>query len=325
MVLPWRQQGVFKLLVWSALLVSGSFQAHAQSRCLYISSYHKGYDWSDGVERGLRAGLEGVCELKQFDMDSKRRKQAAEIEQAAQQAREIIESWNPDVVITADDNAMKYIVQPHYKDHRIPFVFCGINWTVEGYDLPYRNATGMVEVAPVGIMFNHAKSILNSVHNAMYIGADTLTEKKNLSRFEKAAAIEEVALEHRLVSGTEQWLEAYEEAQDYDFVIMGSHSGINDWAGEQVSRKVRTMTRTLSLTNHEWMMPYTILGLTKIPEEQGEWAAQVVRTILDGVAPSDIPVVSNRKWEIWINDALLKQSGIHLPEPLIRKAKKLHQ
>ncbi|MET0091373.1 MAG: ABC transporter substrate binding protein [Candidatus Thiodiazotropha sp.] len=81
----------------------------------------------------------------------------------------------------------------------------------------------------------------------------------------------------------------------------------------------------MSLTNHEWMMPYTILGFTKIPEEQGEWAAQVVKTVLNGTSPADIPVVSNRKWEIWINDAILEQSGIRLPDPLIRKAKKLRK
>ncbi|MET0052600.1 MAG: ABC transporter substrate binding protein [Candidatus Thiodiazotropha sp.] len=314
-----------KGLLWGILLVAWPLQLHAQPKCLYISSYHKGYDWSDGVERGLRGGLEGVCELKQFDMDTKRRKQIEEIELAAEQARELIESWHPDVVITADDNAMKYIVQPYYRDHPIPFVFCGINWTVEGYGLPYRNATGMVEVAPVGVMFNQAKSILNSAQNAMYIGADTLTERKNLSRFEKAASIEGVALEHRLVSSTAEWLEAYRQAQSFDFVIMGSQSGINDWQEHQVVDVVRAETRRLSLTNHEWMMPYTILGFTKIPEEQGEWAAQVVKSVLDGTSPADIPVVSNRKWEIWINDAILEQSGIRLPDPLIRKAKKLRK
>ncbi len=322
---PWRPVDALKRLLWSLLLVLGPLPSYAQPKCLYVSSYHKGYDWSDGVERGLRGGLEGVCELKQFDMDTKRRKRVEEIRQAADQARDLIETWHPDVVITADDNAVKYIVQPYYKDHAIPFVFCGINWTVEGYGLPYKNATGMVEVAPVGVMFNQAKGILNGAQRAMYLGAETLTERKNLSRFEKAASIEGVALEHRLVSSMAEWLEAYRQAQSYDFVIMGSHSGINDWEEQQVAREVQATTRRLSLTNHEWMMPYTILGFTKVPEEQGEWAAQVVKAVLAGTPPSDIPVVSNRKWEIWINDAILEQSGIRLPDPLIRKAKKLRK
>jgi len=31
------------------------------AKCLYISSYHKGYEWNDGIERGLEAELKGQC------------------------------------------------------------------------------------------------------------------------------------------------------------------------------------------------------------------------------------------------------------------------
>jgi hypothetical protein len=102
------------------------------------------------VERGVRSVLEGRCEVKQFDMDTKRYKTTTEIEQKAHEAKILIDTWQPDVVIAADDNAAKYVIMAFYKDHRIPFVFCGINWTVEEYGFPYRNATGMIEVAPGG-------------------------------------------------------------------------------------------------------------------------------------------------------------------------------
>ena len=32
--------------------------------------------------------------------------------------------------------------------------------------------------------------------------------------------------------------------------------------------------KRISVTNHGWMMPYAMLGMTKIPEEQGVWSAQ---------------------------------------------------
>jgi hypothetical protein len=80
----------------------------------------------------------------------------------------------------------------------------------------------------------------------------------------------------------------------------------------------------LTLTNHEWMMPYTMLGFTKVPEEQGEWAAQTALHILAGVAPASIPIVPNRKWDIWVNTALLRTAGIHLPKLLLQKAKKVY-
>jgi len=315
------RRGVFAISITAVLLTLLSHNAVA-GKCLFISSYHKGYAWSDGVERGLRVTLAEKCELKQLDMDTKRHKDEESKKKAALQAKQLIETWKPDVVITADDNAAKYIIQPFFKNHAIPFVFCGVNWNVDGYGFPYKNTTGIVEVAPIDALFDKAQNIQGAIQRAIYIGADTLTEKKNLSRFERAAKKHKIALDSRLVSTTEDWLVAYQEAQDYDFIIMGSNSGINNWNDGEIRQSVNSITRSLSLTNHGWMMPYTLLGLTKIPEEHGEWAAQAALAILKGAKPLDIPIVSNRKWEIWINHTILDQSGIRIPNSLIRRAKK---
>lgn len=318
---PPRILHLIPLVVLLLLLAPSSVMA---AKCLFISSYHQGYEWSDGVENGLRSTLLDRCELKQFDMDSKRHKDEESIKKAALEAKKLIEAWMPDVVITADDNAAKYLIQPFFKDHRIPFVFCGINWNVDGYGFPYSNATGMVEIAPIGALFDKVRHILGGVHRAIYIGANTLTEKKNLKRFERAASKSGIILESRLLTTTKDWLTAYAEAQGFDFIVIGSNSGINDWKADSVLEVVQTATKKLTLTNHGWMMPYTVLGLTKIPEEQGEWAALAALAILDGTKPTDIPIVSNRKWEIWINHPILVQSGIVIPESLIRKAKKVN-
>lgn len=306
------------------LLIALPFSQAMANKCLFISSYHKGYAWSDGVENGLRETLDGKCNLKQFDMDTKRHKDEASKKEAALKAKELIESWKPDVVITADDNAAKYVIKPFFKDHQIPFVFCGVNWNVDEYGFPYSNATGIVEVAPIDVLFDNARHIQGGAHQAIYIGANTLTEKKNLNRFKRAAEKHGILMDYRLVNTTKEWLDVYKEAQGYDFVVVGSNSGINDWNTVSVSDYVVKNTTTLTLTNHGWMMPYTLLGLTKIPEEHGEWAALAALAILDGIKPSEIPIVSNRKWDIWINHAIMQQSGIRFPESLLRKAKKVN-
>ena len=136
-------------------------------RCLFISSYHQGYKWSDGVERGIRNTIGQQCELKQFDMNTKRNKDQSYIEQKALEAKALIEAWRPDVVITADDNAAKYTIKPFYKDHVIPFVFCGINWTVEEYGFPYQNVTGMIEIAPIEPLFDNAAAHVKGCNRAI--------------------------------------------------------------------------------------------------------------------------------------------------------------
>ncbi|MCU7813394.1 MAG: ABC transporter substrate-binding protein, partial [Candidatus Thiodiazotropha sp. (ex Notomyrtea botanica)] len=210
----------------------------------------------------------------------------------------------------------------HYRDASIPFVFCGINWSYEEYGFPYTNTTGIIEVAPIGLLLVKAVNILGGADSAVYIGADTLTERKNLQRFATAAHDFEITLQSHLVGTSSDWMKAYKAAQSHDFLIIGSNSGINDWDNTDIKEFVHAHTRKLSATNHRWMLPYTILGFTKVPEEQGVWAGKAAIAILNGARPNDIPIVSNRKWDLWINDVIVKSSGIEIPDTLARIAKK---
>lgn len=293
------------------------------SRCLFVSSYHKGYAWSDGVERGLRSVLEGKCELRQFDMDTKRNKTTENKIQSALKAKEIIESWKPDVVITADDNAAKYLIQAHYKDSLVPFVFNGVNWTAEEYGFPYSNVTGMVEVAPIREMLEIAARIAAPGRRAFYLGANTLTEEKNLRRIQDAATELGIELDSQLVSTSSEWIDAHQVAQSYDFVVLGSNSGINDWDKERIFQAVALSSTRLTVTSHGWMMPYAMFGMTKVPEEHGEWSGEVALAILAGASPRDIPIIANRKWDLWSNEILLQASGVELPRALKHKAKRV--
>ena len=318
--LTYLKSGLLALVALGVLSNANDAQA---ARCLFVSSYHQGYAWSDGVERGLRSVLQGKCEIKQFDMDTKRRKSEDEKQKMALEAKALIESWQPDVVITADDNAAKYLIKPYFRDHEVPFVFCGVNWTVKEYEFPYTNVTGMIEVAPIRPMLQRAAEIVPGARRAFYIGAHTLTEEKNVKRFQEATESLGMEMEHALVDTTEQWLAAYRRAQDHDFVIVGSKAGINDWDSARIQQGVLATVRRLSVTNHGWMMPYTIFGVTKVPEEHGEWAAKSALEILDGTSPQDIRIVANRKRDFWINESILRAAELTLSPRLMRKAKKV--
>ncbi len=306
-----------------AVVTPGDMAIGREAKCLFVSSYHKGYAWSDGVERGLRSALDGRCELRQFDMDTKRLKSEAEKQQQALEAKGLIESWAPDIVITADDNAAKYLIQRYYQDAETPFVFSGVNWTVEAYGFPYRNVTGMIEVAPIEPMFERAEEVSPDIRSAFYLGADTLTEKKNLKRFQEASARRGVKLEYVLAGSMKDWMAAYQKAQAHDLIIMGSNAGINDWDRDEVRAFVGGAAKRLSVTNHYWMMPYTMVGITKVAEEHGEWAGRTALKILGGMQPGEIPIVANSRRDIWINPEVLSAADISLPRGLMRKAKRV--
>ena len=80
--------------------------------------------------------------------------------------------------------------------------------------------------------------------------------------------------------------------------------------------------RKLSITNHGWMTPFAILGVTKVPEEQGEWAGKAALRIIDGMSPRDIPIVRNARRDLWLNTAVLGVTSLHVSKKLLRRAKK---
>ncbi len=290
--------------------------------CVYISSYHRGYSWSDGVERGLRATLAGHCVIEQFDMDTKRHKSIAEMQAAAATAYDLIERLDADVVITSDDNAAKYLIVPYLVDTNVSVVFSGINWTVEEYDFPRPNVTGIVEVAPLGPMIAEALAIVPDAARVAYIGGRTLSEQKNFERMRAAVVTKGISLTGLLADDFADWQARFDEAQTYDFVIIGSHSGIPGWDDEKARTHALENSRRPSFTNHEWMMHVSTIGYTKVPEEHGERAGEAAIAILNGTPPSAIPLLTNRKWETWHNATLAEHLEVSIPLWLSRKAKR---
>lgn len=296
-----------------------------QKRCLYVSSYHQGYEWSDEIERSLKSSLEGKCEIRQIDMDTKRNTGKKHLDKITRLIVETIESWKPDVVITSDDNAAKHLIEPHYKESEIPFVFSGVNWTVEEYGFPYQNVTGIVEVAPVKLMLKEAFSLSGQGRNGVFISADTLSEKKNYERIRYEAQELNMYLDSILVVDFSQWGTALQSSSKYDFVVIGSHAGIKGWDNELARRVALQVSSKISVTLDSWMMPYSAFGYTKVASEQGEWAANAAIKILDGISPGEIPLATNKKWDIWLNEELLDKLQIRPNRHLLRKAKKVQQ
>lgn len=293
------------------------------STCLWVSSYHQGYEWEDGIQRGIEATLNGKCEIQRFSMDTKRNPDPEFGRRKAAESFAIVQSLKPDVIIASDDNASRYFVKPYLKNGKIPVVFCGVNWTVEEYGYPYENATGMVEFSPVIPLYKEISRTIKHSSRGLYLSADVQTERTEHSWYTRLLAEEGVTVEGNFVKTMEAWEQGYLKGQDFDFIVLGPYSGINDWDTKRAELFTTAHTGKMTVTTYDWMMPYAMLGTTKSPEEQGEWAGNVAIEILDGMAPSDIHIVPNRKWDIFINPAMLERAGIQLRQDILIRAIKV--
>lgn len=295
----------------------------AQS-CLVVSSYHVGYTWSDRVIRAVEQGLADQCEVTFFHMDTKRHK-AKEFAQAqALAAKQLIDETTPDVVIALDDNASKYLVMPYLKDTATPVVFAGVNWTVEAYGYPYTNATGMIEVAPLRDLLAIGQEAMSDAQSLGYLAVDNLTTRKEITETTKEAAKLGMDVVPYYAATMAEWQAQLAAAQAaHEVVIVGNNAGIEDWDESIAHDAVHTQPSALLLTYYRWMMPYAMYGLTKIPEEQGKWAAEVAAQVLAGTSIARIPLVSNRESDRWIHLQLLEEAGIRMPLYLRQSAQQV--
>ncbi len=306
---------VCSLALLCALATPADAGGYEGRRVLHIDSYHRGNEWNDRIADAVRDTLAGTgVELEIIHMDTKRNPSEAFKRAAGRRAKEAIERFRPDVVTTSDDNAAQYLIQAHYRDADLPFVFCGLNWDASAYGMPYTNVTGMVEVSPIPqiirLLRNYAKG-----DRIGYLTEDTETKRKELEYHERLFGIEYDRV--YLVTTFEEWKGAYRRAQDeVDMLVILGIAAIEDFDDAEAQRLAETETRIPSGTDFDWLMHFTMLGVGKVPEEQGRWAARAALQILDGVPPSRIPLAHNKEGRLYFNPRIAARLGVAQFPPL---------
>jgi ABC-type uncharacterized transport system substrate-binding protein len=288
-------------------------------KILFIDSYHEGYEWSDGITRGISSVLEGKgTVLKIHRMDTKNNPEEEFKKNAALEAKSVIEEFNPDVVIASDDNAFKYLIMPYYKDADLPFVFCGVNWDVSSYDAPYSNTAGMVEVVLLDKSVNEVKPYADG-DKVGFIAVDTLSEHKNAEYYVKYLGLN--LIESKYVSDFEEWKQELISLQEeVDIIIIGIVESIQGFDETAAEAFILENINVPVVVEHDWMIQYGLLSYSKIAEEQGEYAAETSLRIIDGENPSDIPVISNKKGKLALNIKMADKLGIIFNPNLIKNA-----
>jgi ABC-type uncharacterized transport system substrate-binding protein len=295
-------------------------QSLSGKKVLHVDAYHEGYPWSDGIVKGVQDALKGSgAEVKVVRMDTKRNTTESYAKEAGEKVKALIESYHPDVVIVADDNATRHLLMPFYKDAALPFVFCGINWDASIYGLPYKNATGMIEVALITQLIDTMKGYAKGTRVGL-LTSDVETEHKDALYYKKLFNI--TFSSERFVKSFAEWKEAYKSMQnDVDIIVVSNNAGITGWNEAEAASWAQSHAKVPTGTIYDFMMPYAMIGMAKSAEEQGIWSAQTAMKILAGASPSSIPVTQNKKEELMLNVKIASKAGIVFKPALVANAK----
>jgi len=289
-------------------------------KILWVDSYKDGYDWSDGIEKGIRSVLyETGAELHIFHMDTKTHDEKQYGAMVGQKAWELIQSYRPDVVIASDDNAQEDLVVPYLLGKELPVVFCGVNLDASRYGYPAANVTGMIEVDAVRLLEKYLQSYAHGSRIG-YLAGDARTERQLVAFYNDRYY--NGGLHSYRVHTMAEFKTAFLQAQDdVDMLVLANFAGIHDWDPVAAEEFIVAHNRIPSGSYLGFMAPYVVFTVAKVAEEQGNYAAKVALAYLDGTKATELPVRANHLSQLTINLKMAKASGIVLPFTMLRRAK----
>jgi len=311
-----------------------SVQAPAPKfKILHVMSYHSPWEWTDGQLSGFKSALQGVdVEYKVIQMDTKNHSDEEWKQQVAQEAKDLIESWQPDLVYTNDDDAQKYIVKD-YVNTDIPFVFSAVNADPAEYGfVGSSNVTGVIEhqhfIESVQLLKQIApdvKKIAIVVDDSPFWNGVTQTMKEEESQLPDDVEI----VSYDLIHTFDEYQQKVEEYQTtVDAIAMLGVFNFKDENGDNVpfQEVLKWTTENSALPDFSFwedrISHGTLSSVTVSSYEQGLAAGEMAREILiEGKSPSSIPMKPTVKGEPVINLARAKALGLDIDSEILLTAK----
>ena len=297
---------------------------YSGKRIFWIDSYHEGNPWNDGIGRGIAQALQGSgVALRAFHMDAARNAGDAYGNDIALKVKAAVEAFKPDVLIATDDAAQKYVVVPFYRDSGLPVVFAGVNWSAEAYGYPTANVTGMLEVDLVDPLVRALREYARGDRVA-YLSGETQTQAKVVATYNERFFAGKMQV--RLVKSFDEFKQAFVALQhSADMLLTGNYAGIAGWDEKAARSFILEHTTIPTGYVDGYMIPSVLITMGKIPEEQGEYAAQVALAVLGGAKPSAYPLVSNKKAALGLNLVIADKLHIVFTPSMLKNASTVYR
>jgi len=311
---------IYQWLAPCCLLIFSLHASHSLSNdkplsIVYLNSYHPGYEWSDRCLNIFKKKLKTNANIHVFYMDTKINHSQANFKEVTQQALAFIQDKQPHLIVAAEDNASKLLIEPYFKNVQIPVVFMGVNVDASIYGYPYDNATGIVEMDGI-LNLVHAIRPMGLKKEVGMIFSKTVTGTKVMD-FIKAQQPKN--FETRQVKNAQQWFEVMTEFNtSKDFIALDTISAIQGLDHKMALNFIKQHIQIPIISASSTSRHLAHVGYITSPEEQGIWTARTVDNILSGKSINDIPLHISAQYSMYINQTLLNEMSLVLPKQLYK-------
>ncbi len=229
------------ICIFISLMTFFLFQVNAYAEkkklVLIIHSYHPEFEWVSDCTAGIEAKLNNKYQLSHFYMNTKRLP-SSEFKTQANLAWEEYQSLKPDLVMTGDDNALKFLY-PRFIDTKTPVVYFGVNnnprsYFIDGYP---ENITGVLERTPIIHGVDIIKKFLPSPKKILLIMDKTPTSDADIENTFKGRT-KAKSLKYLQSNNWDIWKKTVLSSKEkYDALLLGTYYTVKDTEGKFISYK----------------------------------------------------------------------------------------
>ncbi|MFH2046965.1 MAG: ABC transporter substrate binding protein [Pseudomonadota bacterium] len=303
---------LFLITLLSVNSISSTYEASVK-KVLVVHSYHPQYEWVSTISRGIKRVFEQSknVQVETFYMNTKIKTSEEWKQESGRWAREIISKWNPDVVITVDDNAQEYVGKYYAgKDHP-KIIFCGVNNKPEKYGYPSSNITGILERPHIKETLDLLSSFVPNVKNIAVISDNSTTSQGAVEYIkDQLKSLDKKAVAYDMPATFAQWKSCISVNQNKaDAVLVYMYHTIKRKGQEEsmVPREVMEWTISNCSIPVVGFFNFTVddgalLGVVESGIEHGREAAMIAMNILDGKDIKLFPIKTASKGIIMFNN-----------------------
>jgi len=299
----------------------------SKPRVLVLHSYATDYSWVRDVDKGIREVIEKKpYSIKYCYLDTKGRQETGYLTNAGMAARNIINKWQPNVIIAVDDEA-QMLVGKYYVNHpSINIVFAGVEGILEeyGYDSAY-NVTGIFEKIQLEALRDTIAEILPGGQGRIaHISDASQTSLYSWGEINSFTWSPLQLVDSTRCKTFDQWKEAVLKAQQQaDILLITDYYAIRR---SSTDRSVVPPAEIIQWTEENSKLPgisyrgvYVeeggMMAVGASPLEQGQVAAKMAVDIIEKkVKPEDIFYRENQMFIMYIRQSRVEQHDIVIPK-----------
>ncbi len=334
--------------ILAILLLLSPVHAAQIKKVFIVHSYENGHicgqPQHDGVIDALEQGGWNVGDnvfVKSYYMDTKRKNNTPElIEEQASLALQEISIFNPDIVVTLDDNAFRTIALPNSQSNT-QYVFSGMNGQPELYNqkntflksrqAPGYNITGVYEK----LYIQEAIEVLSSMHELdtiLYLGDLSPTGKAITKQFDletsNAQGLTKTNIQKTTIHSWEEYVQVIEEINNNDNIsafylgtLLLKDKGGKTFTPPDIIKYTLDHSKKPAIgLNYAFIKLGLYGGATVDFFSMGELVGKKVVQILNGEETGSIPIEDAPRMALVFNLERAEQLGLEIPSDVLLAA-----